>query len=240
LTQLSAKLPINNIDAIGPDIEKFTVSLSQEHQLHLLANLLMFAPPRYATFAATTLELYILMLASLLDSLPVNAFETSPEISTSETWLQGSRNDGADSSSDDEGMVEDITGPSRPSASRTQALPQPSSSKSLKLDSKTRTRMQTLINQKHMGSLLQTTSKHERARNQFFRFVLSLCRAWPAQSEKAIHAVFAGTGLGFMREIYRGYVRGSPLGKSDELKKLTGMLYYTLLGFVLEYVIHAY
>ena len=198
-------------------MESFTSSLTQESRLNLLANLLMFSPPRYSTFTPLTLESYLVLLASLLDGLPVNAFEVSPEKSATATWLPNARNDSDDSDTEMEEL------PS-PSTSKTRAIPQPSASKTFSLDSKTRTRMQTLLAQKHMASLLQTTGKHEQARSQFFRFILSLCRAWPAQSEKAIHAVFAVTGYGFMREIYRGYVRSAPIGKSDDLGGLTGLL----------------
>lgn len=212
LTQLSARLPINAVDAIQPNVETFAASLTVEGRLNLLANLLVFAPPRYSSFSATALEAYLLLLSSLLVGLPVNAFETSPEKISNKVWPEHSRDESQDS---DEETVS-------PSTSTTKVAVSQPSSKALRMDTKTRKRMPTLLSQKHMSSLLQVTGKQQHARNQFFRFVLSLCRTWPAQSEKAIHAVFTVTGFGFMREIYRGHVRSAPIGKSDDLSKLTG------------------
>ena len=216
VTQLSSRLPINHVDLLTPDIETFVSSLTQDSRIHLLANVLMFAPPRYSTFSGSALDSYLVLLSSLLGGLPTNAFELSPEKNIASTWLQNTGNDSSESDAD---MEEDST---LQSASDAQTRNQPARV-SITLDSKTRARMQTLISQKHMHALLQVTGKHQNTRNQFFRFILSLCHAWPAQSEKAIHAVFSVTGYGFMREIYRGFVRSSPIGKSDDLSSLTGM-----------------
>jgi ubiquitin-protein ligase E3 C len=54
-------------------------------------------------------------------------------------------------------------------------------------------------------------------------FLFALCSAWPLRSESVLSTIVVSTGGGFLRELYRGYVRSSPLGREVSLATLLGM-----------------
>ncbi|KAJ7455748.1 HECT-domain-containing protein [Mycena latifolia] len=68
LTALSAKLPLATVQT-----EPVVASLGAEDALHLLANLMAFAPARYARLPRSALDAYLRLLSALLLLLPPTA-----------------------------------------------------------------------------------------------------------------------------------------------------------------------
>jgi ubiquitin-protein ligase E3 C len=91
------------------------------------------------------------------------------------------------------------------------------------LDERTSKRLQTLPSPTHISSLIRATQNHTMSRIAFCDFLFALCSAWPLRSESVLSTIVVSTGGGFVRELYRGYVRSSPLGKDVSLATLLGM-----------------
>ena len=93
-----------------------------------------------------------------------------------------------------------------------------------RLDERTAKRLQTLPSPTHISSLIRATQNHATSRIAFCDFLFALCSAWPLRSDGVLSTIVVSTGGGFVRELYRGYVRSSPLGKDVSLATLLGML----------------
>lgn len=178
--------------------EEINVSFEIEQKINILANLAAFMPPRYSRISMAALNAYLEFLSKLLVGFPAAAFEAPDMSSRQASWNQ-------DSSSDEE---EDTMGQSS------------TRKPSITVDAKTRSRLQTLVSQNHVASLISATTSDARARLSLYKFIMSLCEAWPSRNAKLLTTVLASGGTGLVRELYRGYVRGSPLGKDDTLQTL--------------------
>ena len=172
--------------------------------MHLLANIAAFAPPRYATLPSASLITLLSLLAAVMRSLPIGALR--PNLSTA-TGKQVS-----ESESDTDS--EESTHIPVPSVNRVQ-LP--------RLDERTSKRLQTLPSPTHISSLIRATQNHTVSRIALCDFVFALCSAWPLRSDSVLSTIVVTTDGGFIRELYRGYVRSSPLGKDVSLATLLGM-----------------
>ncbi|KAH9054061.1 HECT-domain-containing protein [Lactarius deliciosus] len=51
-------------------------------------------------------------------------------------------------------------------------------------------------------------------------FFFALCTVWPSRADTVLSTVVVSTGGGLVRELYRGYVRSSPLGGDDSFATL--------------------
>jgi ubiquitin-protein ligase E3 C len=195
LAELSFRLPLSFIQLLSP--QNFLRSLSTESKVHLVANLLAFTPPRYTKIPVAAFEAYVSLLTTILDALPVNALEP-PSVSSSKSWSNEADSD------DGSTRVEIVE-----SFSKREPLPN--------LDPKTLKRLQTLTSDDHLKTLLTT---HTRVKDNLFVFLVSLCIVWPGRADKVLSAVASGGTL--VRELYRGYVRSSPLGRDDSPGTLMG------------------
>ncbi|EED77212.1 predicted protein [Postia placenta Mad-698-R] len=73
LTLPSARLPISSFNLLSSstsDIVDSSPLSAVEPKIHLLANLVMFTPPRYAKLPATALDTYLQLTAMLMNALP--------------------------------------------------------------------------------------------------------------------------------------------------------------------------
>jgi ubiquitin-protein ligase E3 C len=170
--------------------------------MHLLANIAAFAPPRYHTLLFESFTALLHLLATVISTLPAGALERKLPISVGKQV--------ADSESDSD--LEDSTNPTF--VSRT-PLP--------RLDDRTVKRLQTLPSTAHISSLLRITKNQTAARIALCDFLLALCTAWPDRIDSILSTVVVSTGGGLVRELYRNYVRSSPLGKEVSLSMLLGM-----------------
>ncbi|KAH9920431.1 uncharacterized protein B0H18DRAFT_1191801 [Fomitopsis serialis] len=180
-------------------------------KVHLVANLVVLTPPRYSKLPAKALEAYLELLAALMNALPTHALEP-PERNTRDatrTWADGDVMDVDEDDEDDERapqvtVVASFEPPPR--------LPE--------LDKRTRTRLQTLPSSAHLNSLLGAAQNHP-SRQSLIAFCFALTTVWPTRRDKVLGTVVAFNGGGLVREIYRLYVRSSPLGREDTLTSLT-------------------
>ena len=160
----------------------------------------MFAPPRYPTLQARELDGYLLLLTSVLQTLPQNALEP-PSTSRDKSWVD------EDDSDDGTTHVEVVSA---------FAAPMP------KLDAKTLKRLQNIPSPTHISTLLGLYSSRDKV--ALFTFCSSVCQAWPARQDKVLVTILGHTGGGFVRELYREHVRSSPLGAEADAFPLAGKI----------------
>jgi ubiquitin-protein ligase E3 C len=162
----------------------------------------MFASPRYPTFQPEELDTYLLLLTSILQSLPQNALEP-PSTSKDKSWVD-------EGDSDDEAIQVEVVSAF--------TIPMP------KLDAKTLKRLQNLPSPTHISTLLSLyTSRNKVA---LFTFCSSICQAWPARQDKVLATIMGHKNGGFVRELYREHVRSSPIGAEVDASPLAGNFSY--------------
>lgn len=180
----------------------------------MLSNLLAFAPPRYAKLPGPALAALLRLYALLMHTLPLRALDPpEPRASASNgraasVWTSYDTDDEEDDSPITVTVVASTTAP-------TPAPQLPN------LDSRTRKRLQTAAADSHIKALLVASGHFAAARPAFFDYLLALCTVWPARASGVLTGVMIAGG-GVFRELYRGYVRSSPLGRDESLSVLMG------------------
>lgn len=200
LTQFSANLPLTTASVLSPSLKSV---LGIEEKVHLLANLAAFAPPKYPTLPSASLITLLNLLAAVMRSLPIGAL--GPNLSTT----AGNQVAEAESDSDSEEST-------HISVSSANQVPLP------QLDERTSKRLQTLPSPTHIGSLIRATQKYTMSIT-LCDFFFALCSAWPLRAHSVLSTIVVSTSGGFVRELYRGHVRSSPLGKDVSFATLLGM-----------------
>ncbi|TDL28807.1 HECT-domain-containing protein [Rickenella mellea] len=206
LTSLSAQLPLASFELLSPTVQNLGSSLSTEVEVHLLANLIAFTPARYSKLNAAALDVYLTLLTKLFYDLPLNVFEPPRETTVGQGWLH---------EPDEFSESEDTR-----IASLQDSKPHRSVAK-LVVDAKTRLRMQTVPSASHLAALLNVSSKYSSTRLNLFGFCLAIYTAWPTKRPNITMALLGSTGGNLVKELYRGYVRGSSLGRDDDQRQLT-------------------
>jgi hypothetical protein len=179
--------------------------LGVEAKVHLLANLAAFVPPRYPSLPAASLTALLHLMARIMSTLPPMALEPPSAVSN--------RKQVAIAESDSDSDSEDLA---HGSASVSNPVPLP------RLDERTLKRLQTLPSPTHISSIVRATQSHDPARIALCDFFFALCTVWPSRADPVLSTVVVSTNGGLVRELYRGYVRGSPLGGDDSLATLQG------------------
>lgn len=90
------------------------------------------------------------------------------------------------------------------------------------LDARTLKRLRSLPTPAHLNTLLTASQSHPSTRPNLVSFFLALNSVWPAHRDRVLSTVLVYTGGGLLRELYRGYVRGSPIGRDDNPGALMG------------------
>ncbi|KAI0366687.1 HECT-domain-containing protein [Pilatotrama ljubarskyi] len=202
LGPFSARLPLASLNLVPLDILDSPLLSSLEPRIHLLANLAAFVPPRYATLPPPAFATYLALASLLMNALPTHALEPRQNKSaTTGSW--------ADDDTDDEHETQ-VTVVS--SFEQRQPLPQ--------LDERTRKRLQTLPSSDHISSLLRA-AQNQTLLPGVISFCLALTTVWPTRRDKVLTTFMAFNRGGLVREIYRGYVRRSPLGRDDSFSEIT-------------------
>jgi ubiquitin-protein ligase E3 C len=205
VSYLSAHIPFDSMALLDLPEVVGSLATSQLFRTHLLANLLAFGPPRLPNAFAPTLDMYLTFLSALMDSLPTGCLEPISHIKQSTSWTEDP------SSSDDDDTPHVNTMTRKPSEASTVHPP---------LDSKTQARLHTLHSPAHIMAILLATQRHPQARSRVFKFMTSLWAVWPARRDRVVSAVIGGgPGAGLVREVWRGHVRGSSLGKEEDAKR---------------------
>jgi ubiquitin-protein ligase E3 C len=203
LTALSSGLPIASFSVVAEKIPTLVDDLSMEASIHLVANLLVFVPPRYTKLSEASMDAYLLLMVHLLNKLPANILsDRHADKSKMTRWST------QDSDSEDEPevtLVNNFT-PSLPQV----AIPE--------LDQRTVKRLSVLPTPTHLLSILP-----HRNRMRLAELLFALTTSWPAEKELVLgtFAVYGGGEL--VSEIYRDIVRGSYIGKDLVPGQFLGM-----------------
>ncbi|KAL1745181.1 HECT-domain-containing protein [Schizophyllum fasciatum] len=201
LSRLSSSLPYNSLPILNPYLPEL-LNLDMDSRIHLISNLVTFTAPRYSTLPTAALTVYLRMVTALLNTLPINALDPPLAQKQAKSTVTPWRHHDSDDS-DSEEPIAQVTVVSS-------FAPQP---RLPNVDARTLKRLQTLQDGKHLAALLSATKTHSAARPWLFAYLLGLTTVWPATREHVLSTVLAHTGGTLVREIYRGYVRGSPLGQ---------------------------
>ncbi|KAG9045954.1 hypothetical protein FS837_005354 [Tulasnella sp. UAMH 9824] len=160
--------------------------------------MVVFIPPRMQTLPAPAVSSYLEASASILDTLPPDFLEPVSKVSVVTSWNIKEDSDDSDS---EQQHVQKAPAPPPPR---------------LKLDTKTLTRLQTIVSPGHVASLVAKTSNNTGLRVQLFRFFLSISSGWPAKRDQVLSSiVFSPNGPALIKEVWRGWVRRASLGKSS-------------------------
>lgn len=179
-----------------------------------MANLLTFSPPRYPKLSAPALDAYLRLIAALLNTIPSNALEPPSTDLGVGTVAPSTTAWTADSDeSDDEERATTVHVVSS-FASAPVAVTKPKAHIP-KFDARTYKRLAILPAPEHITSLLAASQHVSSTRPALFTLVLALISVWPARRDKVLTAVLAHSGGGIARELYRGWVRSSPLGRES-------------------------
>jgi ubiquitin-protein ligase E3 C len=210
VSHLSANLPLAAASVLSPSIPQIAAELGVEAKVHLLANLAAFVPPKYPSLPAASLTTLLHLMARIMTTLPTGALEPPLSVSNGKQVKI--------SESDSDSDQDDLTHVSA-SVNRV-PLPQ--------LDERTLKRLQTLPSTTHISSLIRATQSHSSSRIALCDFFFSLCTVWPSRADSVLSTVVVSTNGGLVRELYRGYVRSSPLGGDDSVATLLGTIFYLI------------
>ena len=203
LSELSGQLPLAHLHVLPSCIPDIISVTSTSSQINIVANLLAFTPPRYTTLPISSLKAYLQLLFTLLNVLPCHALE--PPLPRDSQTPPASWIDDSDS---------DSGNPAAIIASRTPLPP---------LDSRTRKRLQILPSPTHVNTLLKLAQQQPEILSDLVSMFLSLNLVWPSRKDKVLTTLLLYGGGGIVREIYREFVRATPLGRDENLSSLMGM-----------------
>lgn len=169
----------------------------------------MFVPPRYTSLSPQALDAYLKITRLIMLQIPASAFDAPISGSTPNLRQNAWAQDDDDSDDDDS---RPIAGPSN----------QPAAPKKLpfQLDARVRTRLQTFGTTKHASTLLAASNRHPSTRLELYGYFLALYTVWPACRSDVLASVLVNSSNGLLRELYRNYVRSSPVGKDGAANTL--------------------
>lgn len=217
LTSLAPRIPFSSLDVVSiPRVLNKLPDPALDSRVHLLANFCAFAPPRYGALSASALSAYLQLTSEIMNGLPTHALEPPAR----ETNAESAAVWGEDDEDEPVAQVEVVT-----SFAPRVVLPE--------LDNKTRTRLQILPSWSHLTSLISAAYKYNvhDMHAALFTWCQSVCMIWPSRKDKVVTTVVAWRGGGLVRELYRDFVRKSPLGQASQLNDaaaLTGTQRNTL------------
>ncbi|KAI8978888.1 HECT-domain-containing protein [Trametes punicea] len=199
LGPFSARLPLASLNLVPLDIVDSPALSTLDSRVHLLANLAAFMPPRYSALPPLAFATYLQLGALLMNALPTHALEPR-EDKPAKNW--------ADEDTDDESETQvTVVNSFEPKPQ----LP--------RLDEKTRKRLQTLPASDHITSLLRA-SHNQTLIPGLISFCFALSTVWPTRRDKVLTTIMAYNRGGLVREIYRSFVRKSPLGRDSNLSEI--------------------
>ncbi|KAF7981928.1 hypothetical protein HWV62_30697 [Athelia sp. TMB] len=224
LTELSSRLPLASLNVISSHIPFIVTSVSQtpfstvsDSKVDLIANLIAFVPPRYAKLPAPALATYLKLMTSLMNALPPSALDPPSKSksglmpTTSSSWAPDAETDSEDELPTHVDVVSSFSTPALVS------IPP--------LDARTKKRLATIPDVKHLYGLLHAAQLKPSTQLDLACFFLALTSVWPSIREHVLTTLVTYTGGGLVREIWRGYVRGSPLGKEENQAIMMDTIY---------------
>ncbi|KAF8344487.1 HECT-domain-containing protein [Amanita rubescens] len=196
LGSFSASMPFSDLNVFSPHlVTPIVESLDESSRIHLLSNLLSFVPPRYPSLSKEAVSAYLQLLTALLNSLPISTLD--PSAAAPRRVSHASEGDDSDSET-----------PAHVLAML--SAPHPA------LDPRTLKRLSTLPEPSFISSLLGLTKTYPSIQLHLITFLLALNAVWPSRKDQVLGAAgIYASGGGLVRELYRGYIRSSPLGRDD-------------------------
>jgi ubiquitin-protein ligase E3 C len=221
LTEFSSRLPLFSLGVLAPSIPLLITNPSlstPDSKISIIANLIAFTPPRYPTLPAAALDTYLYLLTTLMNALPINSLDppipgTKSNNPSSLSWAAAAADDDSDSESESHTLARVSIVSS--------FIPKPSPPPAL--DPRTQKRLSAIPDVKHLNALLSASHRHPSTQLSLVSFFLSLGTVWPARRERVLSTLVVYTGGGLVRELYRGFVRASPMGRDDNPGSLMGM-----------------
>lgn len=242
LTSLISSLPLEEIllqSSLSPSFASQLDTLEAEPAAHLLANLLAFSSKRVANFSSgKVLAGYLGTVGTLMDRLPEGLFKLKKDEDDGDDKGKGKEKPEVIilEDSDDEGNEEGVEAVHRARervravASKDQdgdtsmnsfLLPStsPTSAPTLSLDPRTLSFLQVLPSREHLTSLLALSTRYSSTtRPSLSTFLIALLSSFPTYRDTVLNTIMYSStsserGGGLLRELYRGYVRSSPLGR---------------------------
>lgn len=209
LKQLLVKIPLSSFNLLQPHINSFS-ALQHLEKIELIATLWTITASRFASTSALptpALDTFLRLQAFLMNSLPVHALDPRDAKSRSKKGVPSSEwHDDSDSDSELDGIrVEAVA--SFPEAPPAPPLP--------KVEPRTRKKLDAITSPKDLGALLTTSMRHPQTLPSLVTFFFALTSVWPSQKDKVLSTVVVCTGGGLVRQLYREYVRTSPLGRDE-------------------------
>ncbi|KAG2082638.1 HECT-domain-containing protein [Suillus cothurnatus] len=172
--------------------------------LYLHSNLYAFTSPRYAILPLSSLKTYLQLMTASLSVLPVHALDPP---SASDTRAPAMSWDDDGDSESEQPQVTVVTS----------FVPTPTLSP---LDARTQKRLQTLPSPSHLNALLKAVQHDRGALPDLVSWLVNLYTVWPIRKDKILSTLLLYGGGGLVREIYRDYVRNSPLGRDENMSSL--------------------
>ncbi|GLB43810.1 putative HECT-domain-containing protein [Lyophyllum shimeji] len=196
LTHLSAHIPFGNLSLL--DVDAIMLDTTADEKINLLANLQVFVPPRYKLLDPKSLAIYFRLLTLVINAIPVTILNPPPAGEVPRTW--------GEEESDEEAEAD--ARPTRVSVVTVFTHPSQAAPPITPPDTRTLKRLTSLANTTHLNALLALPPSPT-SRPAFLAVLFALAAVWPGDVTSRVMA--ASPGL--LREIYRGYVRGSGLGR---------------------------
>lgn len=200
LVDLSAGIPFSSLASL--DVNYVIEAITPDDKLNLIANLQVFMVPRYKFIDAKALEVYFILLSRLLNSLPSHVLNPPPPKLHSTTASVSQYESGSDSDSP---------------RTRVTVVSSFSDNPTRAVIPRTLKRLASLPGASHLSTLLSLPSSPT-SRPALLQLLFALSTIWPADVAPRILA----TAPSLVREIYRGYVRGSPVGRDSSAGVLGG------------------
>lgn len=211
LTALSAKLPFQSLHIIETPFLLFleSQSLTLTDQAHLLSNLVTFVSPRFPKLPEPPRRAYLHFCTALINALPPGSLEAPATVAGS----SGIVADAAGSDSEgDEPVTRGI------SVRVMESFSAPPPPKPPTLDVRTYKRLTTLFTPASLSTVIHssTADATRRALYSYLVAILSTCGS-SIRKESTITGILVTAGPGLIRELWRGYVRRSSLGKDTSI-----------------------
>lgn len=221
LTMLSARIPFFSLHLLLPTPSRAgpfspsLVKLSIASKLHLLAHLHALTAPRYTKLSPAALDAYLRLSVLIMHSIPMGAGD--PPLAKPKG---GKPTEAMDVDEDEDGdenrIFVTVLGSTTTSTQPTPKLPV--------LDAKTLKRLSSLTEPTHITSLLSvlSSSRVEHLRQGVITYLLTVTTSFPARKDRLLATVLVHSPA-LVRELYRNYVRSSPLGKDSSSESSEGL-----------------
>lgn len=242
LTSLMSSLPLEEIflaSSVSHTFASQLTDLAAEQAAHLLANLLAFASKRVGNLSSgKVLAGYLETVGHLMDRLPVGLFKVKIDEDNDDKGKGKEKPEVIiiEDSEDEDEEEKNVEAVQRARERVRTAAPNdedgdtsmnsllppvtyPASASTFSLDPRILSLLQILPSKEHLASLLTLSTRYSSTtRPSLATFLIALLSTFPTHRDTILNTIMYSSasserGGGLLRELYRGYVRSSPLGR---------------------------